>query len=140
MLKQELREALAAALDRCDAIASGDGRLAKAAREELAAFVTETREALARTDGTAGEPSRITWRIAVVENPKTGRPVVLEVRADGGLVPGDQKRTGIDHAKEWYEVRATSRTEARALIEAGEATLMRRNKGRISRAELENKE
>jgi len=61
------------------------------------------------------------WRLAEITNPKTGKPVVVELRKGGLLFTGDADRLGIAQAREWHEVRAPSRTEARKLISEGAA-------------------
>ena len=67
------------------------------------------------------EPKAVLWRFAQVLNPKTETTVWLEVRANGCLFKADAARLGVDHATEWYEVRAVSRAEARKLIAEGKA-------------------
>jgi hypothetical protein len=61
------------------------------------------------------------WRLATITNPKTGKPITLDVRADGRLFKGDAARLGIVQTTEWHEVRAPSRAEAKKLIATGKA-------------------
>lgn len=132
MLKTEMRETLNNALELLDEAAT-TARPTKATREKFAAFVEEVRESLARGQVAGGEPSRILWRIAELQNPRTGRDIIIEVNKDGSLVPSDRERVGgkLQYAPEWVEVRATSRTEARQLVAEGEGTRYRRTKGRV---------
>lgn len=64
------------------------------------------------------------WRLGTLTNPKTGRETTLKLRKDGLLIPGDIERTGLKRVEVWYEVRATSRTEALQLIAQGKAQKM----------------
>ena len=79
---------------------------------------TETAQAPAKAPKAKLPPL---WRLATITNPKTGRAIVLDVRADGRLLKGDAARLGITQATEWHEVRAPSRAEAKKLIAAGNA-------------------
>lgn len=122
MTKAQMQARLDTALDLLTE-AADHNRLPKGLRKRFAAFVEETKAM--PDNGGSGEQL---WRLAEVENPKTGRTVVLHVRKDGGLVPTDRKRIGVKAAGKWTEVRASSRSEARERIAQGQGIRWSRGK------------
>jgi hypothetical protein len=135
MLKSEITNRLNTALAFLDEAAGTTGRLTKGAREKYAAFTSETREALARSETAGGgEPSRMVWRLATIESPVSKKSITLELKRDGSLSPSDTKRLGIKAVDSWTEVRARSRREAVQKIAEGEGTPMERVKGKVRAA------
>ena len=59
-------------------------------------------------------------RVGFATNPNTGRTVMMNVTAEGGVFPRQQARFGFTTVDRWVEVRAASHAKAMAAVTAGE--------------------
>lgn len=104
-------------------------------RQEICDGERDPKPKKAAKGQTPSKPKKVTkgtvetlWRLGTIVNPRTQRETTLKLRKDGLLIPSDIERTGLKRVDEWYEVRATSRTEALALIAQGKAEKMKHKK------------
>lgn len=113
--------------------ASGATATAPHAGRKEAAAKKPAKTAKAKANG-KGSTGRII-RVAAVENPTTGREVLVRLRTDGVITDNRlRERLGVEGVKEWREVPASRWAEATAGFKAGKGEVVKAKQSRKGKA------